>query len=79
MNRMTRRSFVKAGVAGAVATIAGTKSTGRVIGANDTIRLAICGLNGRGGDHIKEFATMPGVSVTLTSPALQLPQLLAPP
>jgi predicted dehydrogenase len=63
MNRITRRTFVKAGVAGTVAAIAGTKSSGRVIGANDTVRLAICGLNSRGGDHIKEFATMPGVSI----------------
>ena len=63
MNRISRRSFVKASVAGAVATIAGTKASGRVLGANDTIRLAVCGLNGRGGDHVKEFATMPGVSI----------------
>ena len=63
MSRITRRSFVKASVIGAVAAIAGTKSSGRVIGANNTVRLAICGLNGRGGDHVKEFATMPGVSI----------------
>ncbi len=63
MNRVSRRTFVKAGVAGAVATVAGTKASGRIIGANDTIRLAVCGLNGRGGDHVKEFARMPGVTI----------------
>ena len=35
MNRLSRRTFVKAGVAGAVATVAGTKATGRVIGQRE--------------------------------------------
>jgi predicted dehydrogenase len=43
--------------------ISGTKSSGRVLGANDTVRIAIAGLNGRGGSHVGEFAKMPGVSV----------------
>ena len=43
------RSLAAAGV-GAGFAIGGTKSSGRVIGANDTIRIAVAGLNGRGGD-----------------------------
>ena len=49
---------------GASFAIGGTKSSGRVIGANDTIRLAVAGLNGRGGSHVGEFVKMPGVEIT---------------
>jgi len=68
MSRQTRRAFLKraaatAGIATGL-TIAGTKSTGRVIGANDTIRVAVAGINGRGRSHIGAFAGMKGVQVT---------------
>jgi predicted dehydrogenase len=56
---MTRRSFLKGAAAAATAfplvTIAGTKSSGRVLGANDTIRLAVAGIHGRGSGHIGEL------------------------
>jgi predicted dehydrogenase len=55
---MTRRGFLKGAAAAAafpLVTIAGTKSSGRVIGANDTIRIAVAGIHGRGNDHIKEL------------------------
>jgi predicted dehydrogenase len=64
MSRLTRRSFLQTTLAGATVAISGTKSSGRVIGANDTVRVAIAGLNSRGGDHIKAFAPMAGVAVT---------------
>ena len=51
------RSLAAAGV-GAGFAIGGTKSSGRIIGANDTIRLAVAGLNGRGQSHVAEFATI---------------------
>jgi predicted dehydrogenase len=35
----------------------------RVLGANDRVRLAICGLRGRGGDHVKRFSAVPGVEI----------------
>ena len=57
------RSLAVAGV-GASFAIGGTKSSGRIIGANDTIRVAIAGLNGRGGSHVGEFAKMPGVEIS---------------
>src|SRR5262249_34230995 len=75
-------------LAGAFVTIAGTKSSGRVLGANDTIRIAVAGVNGRGRDHVKEFAKIPGVLVThlvdpdtrtFTRPQKQLADLKAPP
>ena len=56
MARLTRRKFLKTTLAtAATVTIAGTKSSGRVIGANDTIRIAVAGLNGRGGEHVGQF------------------------
>ncbi len=50
-SNLSRRQFLNRSVAmaGAGFAIGGTRSTGRVIGANDTIRVAIAGLNGRGG------------------------------
>src|ERR1043166_9960513 len=36
---------------------------GRVLGANDRVRLAICGLRGRGNDHLKGFANVPGTEI----------------
>ncbi len=56
------RSLAAAGV-GAGFAIGGTKSSGRVIGANDTVRIAVAGLNGRGGSHVDEFAPMNGVQI----------------
>jgi hypothetical protein len=57
------RSLAAAGAASSFA-ISGTKSSGRVIGANDTVRLAVAGLNGRGGSHVGEFSKIPGVEIT---------------
>jgi predicted dehydrogenase len=64
----TRRQFIKrsltaAGV-GAGFAIGGTKSTGRVIGASETVRIAVAGLNGRGGSHVAEFLKMSDVAIT---------------
>ena len=56
------RSLAAAGV-GASFAIGGTKSSGRIIGANDTVRIAVAGLNGRGSSHVGEFARMPGVQI----------------
>jgi predicted dehydrogenase len=35
-----------------------------VLGANDTVRLGVVGIRGRGGDHVNEFLQVPGVQVT---------------
>ena len=63
---LSRRQFLNrsVAVAGAGFAIGGTRSTGRVIGANDTVRVAIAGLNGRGGAHVDEYVKMPGVTIT---------------
>jgi predicted dehydrogenase len=64
MSRVSRRRFLQTALAAASVTIAGTKSSGQVRGANDTIRLGIAGLHQRGGDHVKAFAGRQGVRVT---------------
>ena len=63
---LSRRQFLNrsVAVAGTGFAIGGTRSTGRVIGANDTVRVAIAGLNGRGGAHVDEYVKMPGVTIT---------------
>jgi predicted dehydrogenase len=59
MSRQSRREFLKTGVAASTVfstfTIAGTKASGQVLGANEVIRVAVAGINGRGGSHISEF------------------------
>jgi len=60
----SRRSFLKTVAAAATVTVAGTKSSGRVLGANESIRIGVAGLNGRGGSHVGAFAGMKGVQIT---------------
>src|SRR5580698_8775297 len=53
-----RRGFVKSAVLGGIAMQAG-----RALGANDRVRIAVCGTRGRGHDHIKGFQNVPGVEI----------------
>lgn len=65
MPRSTRRKFLQSSFAAAgLATLAGTRSSGKVVGANDAIRVGIAGVNGRGVEHIRQFASIPGVQIT---------------
>src|SRR6476661_4702740 len=65
MARTTRRSFLRTTLAtAATVTVAGTKSSGKVLGANNTIRVAVAGLNGRGSSHVGAYLGMPDVQVT---------------
>src|SRR5215475_6364762 len=58
-----RRDFLK--TTGRAMTVgAATLALGRRIrGANDRVRLAICGLRGRGKDHLKGFANVSGTEI----------------
>ena len=65
MARQTRRNFLKtSAVFSASFVIAGTKASGKVIGANDTIRIGVAGLNGRGSSHVGEWSGMKNVAIT---------------
>ena len=53
MSRMNRRYFLQTTTAaGTSLLLAGTQASGNVLGANDRIRIAVAGLNGRGRSHI---------------------------
>jgi predicted dehydrogenase len=61
----SRRDFLKttaAGVAGAALTNTAAGYAG-ILGANDRVRIAICGVRGRGNDHIKGFSNVPNTEI----------------
>ena len=60
MTHITRRQFVKGSVAAGLGMAFATPVS-RVLGANNDIRIAVVGINGRGGSHIGGFGDMPGV------------------
>ena len=55
---MDRRSFVRAAAAFAAATRARP-----ILGANETVNLAVVGVGGRGTDHINYFCDLPNVRI----------------
>ncbi|NLS95254.1 MAG: Gfo/Idh/MocA family oxidoreductase [Planctomycetaceae bacterium] len=66
MSSQNRRDFLKRVLAGsAIASfgISGTKASGRVLGANNRVRVAVAGINGRGRSHMTGFAGMNDVEV----------------
>src|SRR5437763_15522910 len=63
MSRLSRRAFVKAAGLGTLAALA-PASVGRVLGANDRIRIAVAGLNSRGKAHIDAWLKETGVEIT---------------
>ena len=65
MEKITRRDFVKESGLAAGALAGATALAGRSEAAsrNDTIRVAVAGVRGRGGSHIQGFEALPGVEV----------------
>ncbi|MFA6241600.1 MAG: Gfo/Idh/MocA family oxidoreductase, partial [Candidatus Hydrogenedentales bacterium] len=59
--KLTRRAFIGGVVTAAV--IAGTRGASSVFGANERVRVACVGINGRGGSHIEAFSSMPNSEV----------------
>src|SRR5438552_12186004 len=68
MKKATRRDFLKtvaaAGAAFPLVTVAGTKASGRVLGANDVIRVGVAGIHGQGNAHIDQYLGLKNVQVT---------------
>ncbi len=67
-SEVSRRTFLKSGAktgAGLVAMsgLGLVGATGTVLGANEQVRMAVCGVRGRGFDHIKQFSKLPNVQV----------------
>jgi predicted dehydrogenase len=64
MPNVSRREFLGSTLAAAgTVALSHTKSSGRVLGANDTVRIAVAGLNGRGGNHTDAYLKMKNVEI----------------
>ncbi len=66
MSRHTRRDFLKSAAAAGLATsftVAGTRASVAVLGANDRLRIGVCGLNGRGQSHAGSYNGMSDAEV----------------
>ena len=64
MASLNRRSFVKRSLAMAGGAFVASSAQHRVLGANDTIRVGVAGINGRGSGHISGLQKLSGVEVT---------------
>lgn len=67
MSRVSRRRFLKSGIGAAAGGFVVLNShpslLSSVRGANDDVRIAVAGINGRGGDHVSHFQSLEGVRV----------------
>ncbi len=64
MKKFTRRDILKATVPSSLAMMAiPTIIPSTAFGANDRMRVAVIGINGRGKDHIKGFMAQDNVEV----------------
>ncbi len=68
MSRIRRRTFLKSalGAAGAAATfhISSDRAGARILGANERMHIAVCGLRGRGRSHYNSYQGMDDVEVS---------------
>jgi predicted dehydrogenase len=67
MSRQTRRSFLKKTAVASLSTtlaISCARTSGRVIGANDKIRIGVAGIGGRGGNHVDAYCGEKGVEIS---------------
>ncbi|HBF01961.1 MAG TPA: dehydrogenase, partial [Verrucomicrobiales bacterium] len=65
MNGLDRRTFLRHAslAAGSTLLLSGTKASGRAIGANNRLRIAVAGLNGRGRNHISGWLGSENVEI----------------
>jgi predicted dehydrogenase len=64
MRNLSRRQFIQGTAAtGASLLITGTRASGKIIGANNRLRIAVAGLNGRGNAHIKGWLGQDNVEI----------------
>ncbi len=60
----TRRHFLQTtAAAGASLLLPGTRASGNFVGANDRLRIAVAGLNGRGQSHMKGWMEQSNVEI----------------
>ena len=63
MPTLNRRNFLQSTAAGAGLLLTGTVASGAIQGANDRVRIAVAGLNGRGRDHINGWLGQENVEI----------------
>ena len=64
MATISRRGFLQTSTAGSASMLLlGTRASGKIIGANDRLRIAVAGLNGRGQSHIGGWMEQPNVEI----------------
>src|SRR4051812_1314369 len=63
MQNINRRQFIKGTFLSAAALTIPVRSWGQIAGANNDIRIAVVGFNGRGKEHLSAYAGLPGVRV----------------
>jgi predicted dehydrogenase len=59
----SRRRFLAVSTVAGSLVIAGTRTSRAVTGANDRVRIAVLGCNGRGKAHLDGFGGVPGVEI----------------
>ncbi|MBL8810302.1 MAG: Gfo/Idh/MocA family oxidoreductase [Planctomycetaceae bacterium] len=62
MPKFNRRGFLKTSAAGGL-LLMGTRASGAIRGANERLRIAVAGLNGRGQSHISGWLEQPNVEL----------------
>ncbi len=62
-NKVSRRSFIQKSAGAAALLSMPTIIPASVFGANDKVRLAVLGVNGRGTNHIEGYMKLPDVEV----------------
>jgi predicted dehydrogenase len=62
-SRHSRRRFLAASATAGSLLVLGTRTTRAVAGANDRVRIAVLGVNGRGREHLAGFSKVPGVEI----------------
>ena len=64
MANVSRRMFLKTSTAaGASVLLTGTRASGKILGANDRLRIAVAGLNGRGQSHLSGWMDQDNVEI----------------
>lgn len=65
MTQLSRRCFLQSSssAAGSLFLLCGSPASARVLGANDRVRVAIAGVNGRGAGHIQGYLDLKNVEI----------------
>lgn len=63
MSPLSRRKFIRTSALAAAGAALPARSWSQVLGANSDLRVAVVGLNSRGGNHLRSLARIAGVRV----------------